>query len=151
MTDSADNTQSRRIRILPEQWKRIEKAASGAKINPNDLLVQLAMEALDRRELFGKEAEVHVARASLFAAQLLARGLIAEGREHEIEEIRRNGAFPRRTLLFVRLGKPRPTFASDLNLTDVNVVVRASLQARSKLSSETHDDTVIVIVVQGDT
>ena len=41
-------------------------------------------------------------------------------------------------------------FALHANLTDVNVVVRASLQARSKLSSETHDDTVIVIVVQGD-
>ncbi len=88
MADTADKTQSRRIRILPEQWERIEKAVAGTNQNPNELLVQLAMEALDQRELFGKEGRVHVARASLFAAQVLARGLIAEGREHEIEEIR---------------------------------------------------------------
>lgn len=88
MTDTADKTQSRRIRVLPEQWARVEKAASGTQQTPNELLVQLAMEALDQRELFGRDAKVRVARASLFAAQVLARDLIAEGREQEIQEIR---------------------------------------------------------------
>lgn len=88
MTDTTDKAQSRRIRILPEQWARVEKAASGTRQNPNDLLVQLAMEALDQRELFGKDATVRVARASLFAAQVLARDLIAKGREQEVQEIR---------------------------------------------------------------
>ena len=88
MTDTTDKTRNMRIRILPEQWARVEKAASGTMQNPNELLVQLAMEALDQRELFGKDARVRVARASLFAAQVLARGLIADGRQHEIEEIR---------------------------------------------------------------
>jgi len=88
MADTTDKTQSRRIRIPPEQWARVETAASGTTQTPNDLLVQLAMEALDQRDLFGKDARVRVARASLFAAQVLARSLIAEGREHEIQEIR---------------------------------------------------------------
>ena len=46
------------------------------------------MEALDRREVPGTDIEMRVARASLFAAQALARGLIADGREDEIREIR---------------------------------------------------------------
>ena len=40
-------------------------------------LVQLAMGALDQREPFGKDARVQVAPASLFAAQVLARDLMA--------------------------------------------------------------------------
>ena len=37
MTDTTDKTQSRRIRVLPEQWARVEKAASGTRQNPNEL------------------------------------------------------------------------------------------------------------------
>ena len=37
--------------------------------------------------IFGRR-EIRVARASLFSAQALARGLIADGREQEIQEIR---------------------------------------------------------------
>ena len=44
MTDTTDKTRNMRIRILPEQWARVEKAASGTMHNPNELLVQLAME-----------------------------------------------------------------------------------------------------------
>ncbi len=88
MTDTTGKTRSRRIRIMPEQWARVERAASGTMQNPNELLVQLAMEALDQRELFGRDARVRVARASLFAAQVLARDLIAAGRDNEVQEIR---------------------------------------------------------------
>ena len=76
------------IRITAEQWERIEAAARERQVSPNRLLVELAIEALDRRQWPGTEAEIKVARASLFAAQVLARGLIADGREHEVQEIR---------------------------------------------------------------
>ena len=46
------------------------------------------MEALDRRASLGAEVELRVARASLFAAQAIARRLIADGREEEVQEIR---------------------------------------------------------------
>ena len=46
------------------------------------------MEALGRRQSLGPEAELRVARASLFAAQAIARRLIADGREQEVQEIR---------------------------------------------------------------
>ena len=76
------------IRILPEQWERIEAASADTPRTANQLLVELAMEALDFRESRGPETQVRVARASLFAAQVLARDLIGNGCEHEIEEIR---------------------------------------------------------------
>lgn len=76
------------IRVTAAQWNRIEAAARERQVSPNQLVVKLAIEALDRREWPSTEAEVKVARASLFAAQALARGLIADGREQEVEEIR---------------------------------------------------------------
>ena len=76
------------IRVTAEQWHRIEEAARERQVSPNQLVVELALEALDRREWPSTEAEIKVARASLFAAQALARGLIADGREHEVREIR---------------------------------------------------------------
>ena len=81
-------TQQRNIRFTAEQWERIENAAREREVSPNQLVVDLALEALDRREWPRTEAEIRVARASLFAAQVLARGLIAEGREEEVQEIR---------------------------------------------------------------
>ena len=81
-------SQQKNIRVTAEQWTRIENAARERQVSPNQLVVELAIEALDRREWPGTEAEIKVARASLFAAQALARGLIAEGREQEVQEIR---------------------------------------------------------------
>ena len=43
---------------------------------------------VSQREWPDSETEIRVARASLFSAQALARGLIADGRENEIQEIR---------------------------------------------------------------
>ena len=76
------------IRVTAEQWNRIETAAKEQQVSPNQLVVELAIEALDRREWPRTEAEIKVARASLFAAQAIARGLIADGREQEVQEIR---------------------------------------------------------------
>ncbi len=75
------------IRITADQWKRIETAARERQVSPNRLVVELAIQALDRREWPGTGAEIKVARVSLFAAQAIARDLIADGRENEIEEI----------------------------------------------------------------
>ena len=74
--------------VTAEQWHRIEAAARERQVSPNQLIVELAIEALDRRKWPRTEAEIKVARASLFAAQALARGLIADGRENDVHEIR---------------------------------------------------------------
>ena len=55
---------------------------------PEIPFVALAVEALDRRELFSPKAEIRIALASLFAAQALAREMIADGRAAEVEQIR---------------------------------------------------------------
>ena len=57
MTETNDGTVGRRIRILPEQWERIEDAAAGTLFTPNRQPVQLAMEALDQREWPGPASE----------------------------------------------------------------------------------------------
>ena len=88
MVESTDKTLSKHIRVSPEQWERIERASQGTALTANQLVVELAIEALDRREWPRSEAEIKVARASLFSAQALARGLIADGREQEVQEIR---------------------------------------------------------------
>ncbi len=88
MTDSTNRTLSKHIRVLPEQWQRIERASQSTALTANQLVIELAIEALDRREWPRTEAEIKVARASLFAAQALARGLIADGRDQEVQEIR---------------------------------------------------------------
>ena len=88
MTKSPDDSLHKHIRVSREQWERIERAAEGNPQSPNQVLVELAMEALDRRKWPATDTEMRVARASLFAAQALARGLIADGREGDIEEIR---------------------------------------------------------------
>ena len=81
-------TLQKNVRVTPEQWDRIENAAEERDVSANRLVVELAIEALDRREWPRTEAEIQVARASLFAAQVLARDLILSGREQEVAEIR---------------------------------------------------------------
>lgn len=76
------------IRVLPEQWDRIERAGQGSDLTSSQLITELAIEALDRREWTRSEAETRLARASLFNAQVLARDLIAAGRDKEVEEMR---------------------------------------------------------------
>ena len=81
-------TLQKNIRVTPAQWDRIEKAAVDRGVSANQLVIELAMEALSRREWPATETEIRVARASLFTAQALARNLIADGREPEVQEIR---------------------------------------------------------------
>ena len=88
MADSTERTVKKNIRVRPEQWERIERAAEGSALTANQLVIALAIEALERRENPKTVAEIRVERASLFAAQAIARDLIAAGREKEVEEIR---------------------------------------------------------------
>ena len=82
-------TLSKTVRVTEAQWNRVETAARKRNDSPNHLLVQLAMEALDRREWPRTELEIHLLRSSLFTAQAIARDMIAKGRSDQIEEIRR--------------------------------------------------------------
>ncbi len=83
-------TIDRHIRIDEAQWNRIESIANERRITPNQLLVELATEALDRREWPRTELEIRMLRSCMFTAQAMARDMIAEGRAEEVEEIRRN-------------------------------------------------------------
>ena len=84
MIDSTERSLKKHIRVSPEQWERIERAAEGTAFTANLLVIELAMETLDWRESPQTEEEARVARASLFSAQVLARDLIANGRELEV-------------------------------------------------------------------
>jgi len=88
MTKPPDGSLHKHIRVSRTQWERIERAAEGSPHSPNQVLVELAMEALDRRGWPATDTEMRVARASLFAAQAIARRLIADGREGDVQEIR---------------------------------------------------------------
>ena len=84
------NTIGRHIRIDEGDWRRIETLAEARDTSPNRLLVELAVEALDHREWPRTELEVQLLRSAMFAAQALARGMIADGRAEEVEQIRRS-------------------------------------------------------------
>ena len=83
-------TVQKNIRLTPEQWERIENAAEERDVSANQLLVELAMEALDRREWPRTQAEIYLLRSAMFTAQAIARDMTAAGRDEEIEEIARN-------------------------------------------------------------
>lgn len=87
MTESTGRTQSRRIRVLPEQWERIENAARGTRRTANEFVIDLAMEALDKREWPRTEAEVYLLRSAMFTAQAMVRDMEKAGRQDEIEAI----------------------------------------------------------------
>ena len=83
-------TLQKNIRVTPEQWKRVEKEADERGISPNRLVVELAIEGLERREWPRTEAEIHLLRSAMFAAQAIIRDMERAGREDEIEQISRN-------------------------------------------------------------
>ena len=83
-------TLQKNIRVTPEQWERIEKAADERGISANQLLLELAIEALDRREWPRTTAEIYLLRSTMFTAQAMARDMTAAGRGDEIAEIARN-------------------------------------------------------------
>ena len=95
-------TIQKNVRVTPEQWKRIEKEAERREKSPNRLVVELAMEAIERREWPRTEAEIHLLRSAMFAAQAIICYMERDGREDEIDRIGRNISqvapeFPRRS------------------------------------------------------
>ena len=82
-------TIQKNIRVTPEQWKRIENEAEKREMSPNRLVVELVMEALERREWPRTEAEIHLLRSAMFVAQAIIRDMERDGREEEIEQISR--------------------------------------------------------------
>ena len=83
-------TAQKNIRFTPGQWKRVAKEAEERGISANRLVAELAMEALERREWPRTEAEIHLLRSAMFAAQAIIRDMERAGREEEIHEISRN-------------------------------------------------------------
>lgn len=83
-------TIQKNIRVTPEQWKRIENEAEKREMSPNRLVIELVMEALERREWPRTEAEIHLLRSAMFTAQAIIRDMEKAGREKEIEEISKN-------------------------------------------------------------
>ena len=81
-------TVNKHIRIDEELWERLEAAAKDRETTANRLLSELAAQWLENREWPRTDAQIQVARSSLFTAQAVARDMIAAGREKEIEEIR---------------------------------------------------------------
>ena len=88
MTDSIEKTIKKTLRVLPEQWELIEQAARETRLTANQMVMELALEALERRRMFSPEAEIRIARSSLFTAQAIARDFIAAGKEKDVQEIR---------------------------------------------------------------
>ena len=82
-------TLQKNIRVTSEQWERIEDAARHRDVSPNQLVIELAIEALERRRWPSTEAEIHLLRSAMFAAQAIARDMEKAGREDEIEAISR--------------------------------------------------------------
>ena len=82
-------TVNKHIRIEERLWKRLEAAARDRDTTANRLLGELASEWIENRDWPATEVQVQVARSSLFTAQAMRRNLIADNREHEIEQIRR--------------------------------------------------------------
>ena len=81
-------TVNKHIRIDEELWERLEAAAKDRETTANRLLAELAAQWLENREWPRTDAQIQVARSSLFTAQAVARDMIEAGREKEVEEIR---------------------------------------------------------------
>ncbi len=82
-------TWTRIIRGIPEQWERVEKTTEQRDISASRLVVELVMEALDRREWPHTELDVRSPRSPFLPPQILRLGLIAAGRNDEAEAILR--------------------------------------------------------------
>ena len=90
MEKPIDQSLEKRVRVTSGQWDRLQEAAQESGLTANQLIVELAMEALDSKNWPATEAEIRMYRASLFTAQVLARELIDSGREEKLAEIRRH-------------------------------------------------------------
>ena len=81
---------ARHIRIDAEHWRRTESLANERRTTPNQLLVELAVEALYNGEWPRNPLEIQMLRSCPFTAQVTARDMIAAGRKEELDEICRD-------------------------------------------------------------
>ena len=91
MEKPAEQLLEKRIRVAPGQWDRLQEAAQGDEPQREPAHGR----ACDRGARPAgmarlPEAGIRMYRASLFTAQVLARGLIDTGREEKLAEIRRH-------------------------------------------------------------
>ena len=84
------NTINKHIRVDKDHWRRIEKAAYERGISPSRLMISATLEAIKGREWPRTEAEIHLLRSAMFAAQAIIRDMERAGREEEIEQISKN-------------------------------------------------------------
>ena len=82
-------TLQKNIRVATKHWERIELAANERGLTPNQLVIELTMEAPDRREWPRTKHEIRILRSSMLTAQAVARDMIAAERGDEIQDIRR--------------------------------------------------------------
>ena len=83
-------TINKHIRVDEEHWRRIEKAAHERGISPSRLMITAALEVLEGEEWPRTEAEIHLLRSAMFAAQAIIRDMERNGREKEIQQISRD-------------------------------------------------------------
>ena len=82
-------TLARHIRIDELHWRRIESPANECGTTPNQLLVELAVEALNRPEWPQNPPQIQMLRSCLFTVQATNRAMIVAGRSEKVEEIKR--------------------------------------------------------------
>ena len=74
-------TTQKNIRVTPEQWKRVEKEAHSAGcFCRTSSWSSSRWKALERREWPRTEAEIHLLRSAMFAAQAIIRDMERAGR-----------------------------------------------------------------------
>ena len=83
-------TINKHIRVDQDHWRRIENAAHERGISPSRLMISATLEVIEGREWPRTEAEIHLLRSAMFAAQAIIRDMERDGREKEIEQISRN-------------------------------------------------------------
>lgn len=81
-------TLARHIRIDERHWRRVESLVNERGATPNQLLVELAVDVLDRREWPQNPLHIQMHRSCLLTAQAVAPDMIAAGRGEEVEAIR---------------------------------------------------------------
>ena len=88
MQNAMAKTLNKHIRVDEDHWQRIEDAANTRGMSANRLIIEAALRDIEAAEWPRTELALRVARSCLFTAQVLARDMIAAGREKELERIR---------------------------------------------------------------
>lgn len=83
-------TLQRNIRVKLEQGRRIENAANPSNSTANQIVIESAVEALDRREWPRAKHSIRLLRSAVFTARTMICDMITAGHTDEVEQIRRS-------------------------------------------------------------